>query len=170
MEDFWGKILAACIQGACTIVAVSIAARFAINKFHREKKWEKTEAAYTDLFKALQSMADELGALATKFSGVQISAESMTKYRDAGLAGRLSVEAFTQLGAWRLSEETIKVLKELMDEVVPIRNAWKCVGTDRLTEKIPGCEKERQAYLRALRTVRAYAVHELSSTSYDSIS
>ena len=96
------------------IIAAFIASKLAVDKFYREKKWERREKAYTEIIEALYNLIKYFRVQKEDYGqGTGLSEvrkhELYTKYVKASS----SLAKATDIGSFYISEKASSILSEL---------------------------------------------------------
>jgi hypothetical protein len=154
--DPWAQFLLELIKIGGTLIAVWLATVFAIQKFHRERAWDRKEKNYTEIMEALNTIA--LHAKRMQFADM----ENEEDLNDIIIRRKVAEEVIGRVintGGWYVSQEILKVLREMRDERFATARQAK---RENLGGDFVWLE-DQATVVKAIRLVREHAMTELES-------
>jgi hypothetical protein len=157
----WLQVLIELVKIGGTLCAAWLAALFAIQKFHKEKAWERKEKSYTEIIEALHTCTKhaEMASFATGEDEAHFTKLSMELW-PATKTAVAHLDRIVETGGWYVSQEVLKVLMDYKKERMELRNAEEH-GHLSLDES---GQHEAAFLTKALGDVRALAMDDLRAT------
>ncbi len=123
---FLGPILSA-------IAAAFLAARFAVNRFYKEKWWEKRLQSFTEVIEiSYRIMKSEEYFLENEYSNMNLQSKHFNRHTpeiekqlsSQYWADMQDIERISQLSEFTLTMKAAQIIKDFLLEKANIRSAW----------------------------------------------
>lgn len=101
------------------IIAAFVAARLAVNKFYKEKSWERREKAYAEIINSLYDLIKYFRVHKEDYGqGTGLSENTEAELYAAYISASSSLAKATDIGSFYISNEANAVLNELRNRAL----------------------------------------------------
>ena len=101
------------------IIAAFVAARLAVNKFYKEKSWERREKAYAEIINSLYNLIKYFRVHKEDYGqGTGLSENTEAELYTAYISASSSLAKATDIGSFYISNEANTVLNELRNRAL----------------------------------------------------